>query len=115
VRATVLVRSLRGARVVRLRVDPAVAPKLLRVDSFTFESPVDGSGLIVHTVRRDGVEVELEFTPTKGSRLTVLDETPGLPPAARAIAEKRTAAMVPAHRGDRLLVSRTVGLTPSLR
>ncbi|MBI2212234.1 MAG: M28 family peptidase [Acidobacteria bacterium] len=115
VRVALRLRSMRGARVARIRLDPAVAPAILRVHNFTFETPVDTGVVTVHSVGREGVLIEFEATPQRGARIMLQDETPGLPAAARAIAETRSAAMVPAHRGDRLVVTRSVELTPALR
>jgi hypothetical protein len=115
VRATIRLRSARGARVARLRLDTSLEPKIIRVGSFVLEKPAETGIVTVHTLGRDGVAVELEFTPKPGATITFQDETPDLPAAARGVAASRSAAMLPAHRGDRLVVSRTVGLTPALR
>ena len=115
IRATVRLQSNRGARVVRLRADPLLEPSILRVGRHEFGKPATTGIVTVHSVDAGGVEVELEFTPRPGATLTIQDETPDLPPPARDIAAMRTAAMSPIQRGDRLIASRTVPLTPALR
>lgn len=115
VRATIRVRSARGARVLGLHLDRGVAPKVFRVADFTFDPPSQSGFVIVHSADRDGIAVDLEFKPLKGATITFQDETPDLPAEARAVADARSGAMSPVHRGDRLVVSRSVGLTPALR
>ena len=114
-RATIRVRTARGARIVRLRIDSALKPEIVRVASHKFAKPASTGIVSVIGADRNGVDIEFEFTPRSGATLTLQDETPDLPPAARAVAEKRSKAMMPIHRGDRLVVSRTIRLTPALQ
>jgi hypothetical protein len=115
VRATLRLHSNRVARVVRLRADVALDPAILRVGSHRFDEPSQVGVVTVHTLGASGVDVELELAQRAGATLTLQDETPGLPASSRAIAAKRTPSMSPIHRGDRLVVSRTIPLSPALR
>lgn len=115
IRATIRIRSNRVASVVRFRADLALEPSILRVGTFTFAEPARTGIVTIHTVGGEGMEVEFEFTPRRGATITLQDETPELPAPARAIAMQRTTAMSPIHRGDRLIVSQTIALTPALR
>ncbi|MGK2857471.1 MAG: M20/M25/M40 family metallo-hydrolase [Thermoanaerobaculia bacterium] len=115
VRAAIRIRSNRAASVVRLRCDLTLEPSILRVAEHVFEEAVDSGIVTIHTVGGDGIEVEFEFTPRPGATITLEDETSELPAAARSLAQLRTGAMSPIQRGDRLIVSRTLPLTPALR
>ncbi|MCM2315356.1 MAG: M20/M25/M40 family metallo-hydrolase [Thermoanaerobaculia bacterium] len=115
IRATIRVRSNRAASVVRLRADLALDAKVLRVGAHAFAVPAELGVVTIHTVGVGGVEIVFEFKPRPGATITIEDETPELPPSARAVAMQRTESMAPIHRGDRLIVSNTLPLTPALR
>lgn len=115
VRATIRVRSNRAASVVRLRADLALDAKVLRVGTHAFAEPPNLGVVTIHTVGGNGAEIAFEFKSRPGATITIEDETPELPAPARAVAIQRTESMTPIHRGDRLVVSRIVPLTPALR
>lgn len=115
VRVTLRLKSTRGALVGQVRIDPALEPRVFGVGNFAFEKPVETGVVTDHSLGRDGVAVDFDFKPKSGATITLQDATAGLPDAARKIADSRSAAMTPAHRGDRLVVSRTVRLTPALQ
>jgi len=115
VRAVVRLNSTRGATFVQLRLDSQLEPRIFKVGDFALEKPADGGVVTDHSIGRSGVAIEFDFRPRSGATITIRDETSGLPVAARAVGDSRSAAMTPIHRGDRLVVSRTVRLTPALK
>jgi hypothetical protein len=58
--------------------------------------------------RADGSVVEMEVSSPGAFEIVVVEQTPGLPPAAQAIAAARPPLAVPQQEGDVTLFTRTI-------
>jgi hypothetical protein len=117
VRARLRIHSPRGAPDLQVAVPPTA-----RVVSFTFDGlPVPApvrklsrwyGGYWVYRLpaRPGGVEVSLEAESPEPLEIGVADQSPGLPPAAQAVAAARPPGVVTLQEGDVTLFTRTVRL-----
>jgi hypothetical protein len=110
-----LLRSARGAPLLTLHFPPHVHPVSLRLDGVAVALPrvprVNGwlsAGFL--GADSDGVEVEVRFRG-QPREMVIGDASPGLPPPAAALAERRDGAgACPAYAGDVTRVVRSVRL-----
>jgi hypothetical protein len=105
------VRSQRGARAVTLLLPPGSDASFVRIAGRE-PAPAEVAGwrmVNVVGVPDAGFEVEIATTAS-GVDLTVLDETPNLPPTAARVAAARPPNATQTQRGDASIVSRRLRL-----
>jgi len=115
VRLRVRVRSPRGAPELQIAIPPAVRVRSLAFDGIRVPVPVSKlarwyGGWAVYRLpaRPEGIAVEMEVTSPGPFEIVVADQSPGLPPAAAAVAAARPPWAVTQQEGDLTLFTRTL-------
>jgi hypothetical protein len=115
VRLRLRIRSPRGTPQLQLAVPPEVRVRSVSSDGVRVPSPVPklarwyrGWWVYRLPARADGSVVEMEVSSPGAFEIVVVEQTPGLPPAAQAIAAARPPWAVPQQEGDVTLFTRTI-------
>jgi hypothetical protein len=115
VRLRLRIRSPRGAPQLQLAIPPEVRVRSVSSDGVRVPSPVPklarwyrGWWVYRLPARADGSVVEMEVSSPGAFEIVVVEQTPGLPPPARAIAAARPPWAVAQQEGDVTLFTRTV-------
>src|SRR5262249_49783758 len=111
-RVVVHVRSARGARVIGVLVPPDGTARVTRVEGHNIGEAGAATGwqvVRVEGVPDTGFDAELS-APVGVIELTVMDETPGVPPPSASVVAARPPNATTTQRGDVTVVSRRIRL-----